>query len=509
MIPPTRLDRRGARELAGRMRNPRQREADLRAQLAAGRAGGERVAALIERFGIDTVRAGMQRDARLRRAPHARSHRRAARTACARRSDVLEAAEGDLELRLEARVEGDEIELDFTGSRRPARRQPQLPARRDAVRVLLRPARAHRPRRAALRGRVPAADRDRARGLAAQRPAAGRGGGRQRGDLVARGGPRAGGVRPRARSGHDEQPHARQRRLHLLRDARRRPGRVRRRRRPERRARGDVEHPQHADRGARAGVPAAGGRVRAAARLGRRRPPARRRRRGARARGAGRDALLADHRAPPARRRPGADGGEPGAPGRNLLNGEELPAKASGTLRPGDRLRIETPGGGGHGRALETGRRFVGLGIMGGPMARNLREAGFELSVYTRTREKAERFAAEHGARAAATPRRGRRGRGRLDHDGPRRAAGRGGAVRRRRRRRGAARRRAGRRHVHDRPHRVAGDRRAARDAARLRRGARIGLQAEGRGRHADDLRRRRRRATSSAPGRCSTRWAS
>jgi 3-hydroxyisobutyrate dehydrogenase-like beta-hydroxyacid dehydrogenase len=47
---------------------------------------------------------------------------------------------------------------------------------------------------------------------------------------------------------------------------------------------------------------------------------------------------------------------------------------------------------------------FVGLGIMGGPMARNLRESGFELSVYTRTREKAERFAAEHGARLAATP---------------------------------------------------------------------------------------------------------
>ena len=47
---------------------------------------------------------------------------------------------------------------------------------------------------------------------------------------------------------------------------------------------------------------------------------------------------------------------------------------------------------------------FAGLGIMGGPMARNLREAGLELSVYTRTAEKAERFAAEHGARAAATP---------------------------------------------------------------------------------------------------------
>jgi 3-hydroxyisobutyrate dehydrogenase-like beta-hydroxyacid dehydrogenase len=47
---------------------------------------------------------------------------------------------------------------------------------------------------------------------------------------------------------------------------------------------------------------------------------------------------------------------------------------------------------------------FVGLGIMGGPMARNLREAGFALTVYTRTHEKAERFAAEHGATAAATP---------------------------------------------------------------------------------------------------------
>ncbi len=51
------------------------------------------------------------------------------------------------------------------------------------------------------------------------------------------------------------------------------------------------------------------------------------------------------------RHRPsGADGGEPGAAGRNLLDGEELPAKAIGRLEPGQRLRIETPGGGGHGR---------------------------------------------------------------------------------------------------------------------------------------------------------------
>ena len=48
---------------------------------------------------------------------------------------------------------------------------------------------------------------------------------------------------------------------------------------------------------------------------------------------------------------------------------------------------------------------FAGLGIMGAPMAANLVQAGLEVTVYTRTREKAERFAAERdGARAAATP---------------------------------------------------------------------------------------------------------
>lgn len=45
----------------------------------------------------------------------------------------------------------------------------------------------------------------------------------------------------------------------------------------------------------------------------------------------------------------GRAGGRPGAVGRNLLSGSELPAKASGSLKPGDRLRIETPGGGGYG----------------------------------------------------------------------------------------------------------------------------------------------------------------
>jgi 3-hydroxyisobutyrate dehydrogenase-like beta-hydroxyacid dehydrogenase len=47
---------------------------------------------------------------------------------------------------------------------------------------------------------------------------------------------------------------------------------------------------------------------------------------------------------------------------------------------------------------------FVGLGIMGSRMAANLRRAGYELTVFNRTREKAEAFSAEHGGTVAGTP---------------------------------------------------------------------------------------------------------
>jgi 3-hydroxyisobutyrate dehydrogenase-like beta-hydroxyacid dehydrogenase len=47
---------------------------------------------------------------------------------------------------------------------------------------------------------------------------------------------------------------------------------------------------------------------------------------------------------------------------------------------------------------------FLGLGIMGRPMARNLLDAGFSLTVWNRTAEKAELLAAEHGADVAASP---------------------------------------------------------------------------------------------------------
>jgi 3-hydroxyisobutyrate dehydrogenase-like beta-hydroxyacid dehydrogenase len=47
---------------------------------------------------------------------------------------------------------------------------------------------------------------------------------------------------------------------------------------------------------------------------------------------------------------------------------------------------------------------FIGLGIMGSRMAANLRAAGYELTVFNRTRERAETFASDHGATVADTP---------------------------------------------------------------------------------------------------------
>jgi 5-oxoprolinase (ATP-hydrolysing) len=45
----------------------------------------------------------------------------------------------------------------------------------------------------------------------------------------------------------------------------------------------------------------------------------------------------------------GCEGGEPGQCGRQTLNGEELPGITAFAANPGDRLVIETPGGGGWG----------------------------------------------------------------------------------------------------------------------------------------------------------------
>ena len=48
---------------------------------------------------------------------------------------------------------------------------------------------------------------------------------------------------------------------------------------------------------------------------------------------------------------------------------------------------------------------FVGLGVMGYPMAGHLKSNGHDVTVYNRTAAKADKWASEHGGQAAATPR--------------------------------------------------------------------------------------------------------
>jgi 3-hydroxyisobutyrate dehydrogenase-like beta-hydroxyacid dehydrogenase len=47
---------------------------------------------------------------------------------------------------------------------------------------------------------------------------------------------------------------------------------------------------------------------------------------------------------------------------------------------------------------------FIGLGLMGGPMAASLRRAGFAVDVWNRTPEKARAWVAEHGGEVAESP---------------------------------------------------------------------------------------------------------
>ena len=53
---------------------------------------------------------------------------------------------------------------------------------------------------------------------------------------------------------------------------------------------------------------------------------------------------------------------------------------------------------------------FLGLGVMGYPMARHLASKGHEVTVYNRTFAKAEKWVAEHGGKAAQTPREAAKG---------------------------------------------------------------------------------------------------
>ena len=168
VISPRRLDDDAIEELAAQMRQPAQRRADLRAQLAANRAGAKRLVELRERLGADGLREAMaetvdyaERRTRACLAELEDGDARGARRARGRRRRPRAAPEGDgRRRRADARLHR---------LRRPARRQPQLPAGGHALGLLVRRARAHRPRHPARRGRDAARHGDRARGLPAQR----------------------------------------------------------------------------------------------------------------------------------------------------------------------------------------------------------------------------------------------------------------------------------------------------------------------------------------------------
>ena len=275
VIPPTRLDDEVLADLVSRMRNPEERRGDFRAQLAAHHLAERRLTELCERRGRDRIVAAMD-------SLFAYSER-VVRAALGRLPDGRFEGDGRARggrggpadpRRRHDRRRRDRLRLRRNGS--AARREPQLPAFGHALGVLLRRPLPDRSRPALLGRRLRARLGVRAGGLARQRPAAGccrRG---ERRDLLPdRRLPlrrtRGRGPGPRAGPGDDEQPHARQRALHLLRNPRRRPGRVPRLGRAFGSACDTVKHTDYSGRGPRGRVPAPRRAALASNRLGRRR----------------------------------------------------------------------------------------------------------------------------------------------------------------------------------------------------------------------------------------------
>ena len=344
VIPPRRLDAAAIDELVAQMRQPAQRRADLRAQLAANRTGVQRLRELHARGGLQAAMAETIDYAERRMRACLAALPDGARGA----EDVLEAREGDLRLRLEATVTGDELTLDFSGSagQHAGNLNCPLSVTRSAcwfaVRVLTDPdipptAGAYRPvtviapEGSLLNARAPAAvvagnvetsSRVADLVLAAFGRALGQGtmnnvtlGSRAFTYYETLGGGQGACEDADGPTGvHVAMSNTLNTPVEAL----------------------ELEFPLRVARYAvRRGSGGTG------------------RRRGGD--GVIRElealepmefSLLTERRRHPP---PGAAGGRPGAAGRNLLDGRELPPKASGSLRPGQRLRIETPGGGGFG----------------------------------------------------------------------------------------------------------------------------------------------------------------
>jgi N-methylhydantoinase B len=353
VIPPTRVERGALEALAAQMRNPDERLGDFRAQLAAQRLAAERIAELCVRYGADAIRAAMDEllaySERIVRAGIARLPDERFEA-----SDVLETREGDLDLRATVAIAGEELEIDFSGTApqhagnlncpmavtRSAAyfvvrclTDPDVPASAGAfapVRVTAPPGSLVNalPGAAVAGGNVETSCRIvdvlfRAFGQAVPAPAQGQGtmnnltlgndrftyyetiGGGQ-GACPDADGPS--GVHVTMSNTLTTPAEA----IELA-----YPLRVRR-------------HALRLGSGGEGLHRGGDGVIRELEALERCRA-----------------SILSERRthAPS-----GGAGGEPGAPGRNLLNGRELAAKATAELEPGDVLRIETPGGGGWGR---------------------------------------------------------------------------------------------------------------------------------------------------------------
>jgi N-methylhydantoinase B len=355
VIPPTLVtDEDVLRDLAERMRNPGERLADLRAQSAANRAGAGRVAELVERLGAEALGSGMAQIL-----DYAERRTRAAIGALAdgdyEASDVLEGGTDgheEIELRVRATVAGDELVLDFDGTAPQVEGNLNCPlavtksAAFFAVRVLADPdappsAGAHRP----IEVRAPAGCLLNAKppaavaagnvetssrvadlvfsALAGCAPSPAQGQGTMNNLTLAGDGwtyyeTTGGGQGACADADGPSAIHvAMSNTLNTPVEALEAEYPIRVRDLSLRRGSGGAGRQRGGD-----------GVVREIEAL----EPMR-------------FTLITERRLHAPR---GRDGGEDGAVGRNLLDGEELPPKCAGELAPGQRLRIETPGGGGY-----------------------------------------------------------------------------------------------------------------------------------------------------------------
>jgi N-methylhydantoinase B len=347
VIEPRVLDSATIDELVEHMRRPDQRRADLRAQLAAGRIGARRLGELYERVGAQALDEAFsavldyaERRMRACLGDLEDGERRA--------EDVLEAREGDLGIVLRATVDGDRLILDFTGTaeQHPGNLNCPLAVTRSAcyfaVRVLTDPdipatAGAYRPIEVlAPEGSL----------LNARSPAAVVGGNVETSsrvaDVVMRAFGRAlgQGTMNNVTLGDEDVVY-----YETIGGGQG--------------ACPDADGPSgvHVAMSNTLNTPIEALELEFPVRMI---EYARRRGSGGAGRHRGGDGVIRElqalaplrysliterRRHPP----PGAAGGEDGCMGRNLLDGEELEPKSIGDLREGQRLRIETPGGGGYG----------------------------------------------------------------------------------------------------------------------------------------------------------------